>query len=169
MLELVEYSTITEAAYSDYITEWETSGELIVPSATRRKGRNFASLQAKWERDTREAYTEELVPASLFFLINKEQRILGAIHFRHQLNQRLLQNGGHIGYGVRPSERRKGYATIMLELVLREIESRGYDKVMVTCDDENIGSVKTIEKAGGVLQDRLIFEGTLTRRYWISL
>ncbi len=168
-LKLVKYNKISESEYLDYINEWELSGERIVPWAAGRETENFQNLLNKWAaNETDEAYKKGLVPSTLYFLVHKK-RILGAIHFRHELNDDMLLNGGHIGYGIRPSERRKGYATNMLAMLLDDIRSKGYKKVLITCDDENIGSVKTIENANGVLHDKTEFEGVVTRRYWVNL
>ena len=87
------------------------------------------------------------------------------VNLRHTLNDFLLKVGGHIGYGVIPSYRRKGVATAMLQGALKECVNLGLRKVLVTCDDDNIASVKTIESANGVLENIL----NSKRRYWISL
>ena len=167
-LELVKYDQILEEEYIDYINEWEKTSEKIEPGITYKKDLGFDILLKWWtkqELDTPEGF----VPSTLYFLKNTQNKILGAIHFRHQLNDSLKLNGGHIGYGIRPIERRKGYALIMLEKLLIIIKGKNYDKVLLTCNDDNIGSIRTIEKCHGILQDKSIFEGTLTRRYWISL
>ena len=169
-MKLCIYSEITHDQFSDYITEWEATGERIVPSATDRRGRSFGELQDAWRTEESEAMNEwGLVPATLYFLVDAHQKILGAIHHRHELTERLMQNGGHIGYGVRPSERGRGVASVMLSMLLQELRGRGHDRVLITCDDDNASSAGVIEKAGGRLQDRPVFEGKLTRRYWIEL
>lgn len=169
-MRLVEFTNILEEQYLSYINEWEQTGEGIVPSATKRNNLSFNELIQKWHSDkTDESYKKGFVPSTLYFLVDDNERILGAIHLRHELNERLMQNGGHIGYGVRPSERNKGYASLMLNLLLTKIRDKGFTKVLVTCDDDNVGSFKTIEKNNGILQDKVEFEGVLTRRYWINL
>ena len=94
---------------------------------------------------------------------------LGAITLRHALNDFLLRAGGHIGYGVRPSARRRGLASWALRSVLPEARSLGLERVLVTCDDTNLPSARTIESAGGVLEDVRDTELGRTRRYWITL
>jgi predicted acetyltransferase len=169
-LKLVRYDEVSEESYVDYISEWEIHNEKAVPFAVRRDGRSFAEMMKKWQEDeTDMPVSKGFVPATLYFLTDDDGRILGAIHFRHYLNERLYQNGGHIGYGVRKCERRKGYAREMLKLLLKKIEKLDIDKVMITCDDDNVGSAKTIESCNGVLQDKVMFENDLTRRYWITL
>jgi len=161
---------VTEAMYLDYIQEWEATSERVVPSSTNRKGRTFPEMMHKWTTDeTPDAYKAGFVPSTLYFLVRNHSRIIGAIHRRHELNERLLQNGGNVGYGVRPTERRKGYASLMLKLLLTDLGKRNFGKVLITCDEDNCASAKTIERAGGIPQDKVPFEGVMTRRYWIKL
>lgn len=101
-------------------------------------------------------------------------RFLGEIAIRHALTDALLRFGGNIGYGVRYAAWSRGVGTQMLALALRYAKDRlGLSRVLVTCDDTNIGSARVIEKNGGVLQDKLeqIADGRarVTRRYWIAL
>ena len=115
--------------------------------------------------------TRDRVPDSVFFLLDEDRnRLLGAVNIRHHLNASLLQEGGHIGDGIRPSERRKGYATELVRLALIECRKLGIDRVLMTCDKDNIGSAKAIVKNGGVLENEFVNdEGNLEQRYWISL
>ncbi len=83
---------------------------------------------------------------------------------RHHLNELLLAEGGHVGFSVRPSRRREGHATRALQLGLDHIAGLGVERVLVTCDDANEGSRRTIEAAGGVLEDVRPL-----RRYWIDV
>ena len=115
--------------------------------------------------------SEDRVPNSVFFLIDEERnRLLGAVSIRHYLNEAMLQTCGHIGDGIRPSERRKGYATEMLRLALIECKKPGIDRVLLICDKANIGSAKAIIRNGGVLENEIVNEsGTAMQRYWIDL
>jgi len=112
-----------------------------------------------------------LVPATTFFARRAEDgKFIGMIQVRHILNEYLLQYGGHIGYGVRPSERRKGYATQMLRLALQYCVGLGLRHVLVTCDRDNLGSSRTIRACGGILENEVMEEnGELLQRYWITL
>ncbi|HBL84427.1 MAG: hypothetical protein A2Y17_04630 [Clostridiales bacterium GWF2_38_85] len=97
-------------------------------------------------------------------------KIIGTIQIRHSLNEFLIDYGGHIGYGVRPSERRKGYASQMLKLALEKCCKLNIDKVLITCDKDNIASAKTIMKNGGIIENELTEQnGNLVQRYWITL
>ena len=111
-----------------------------------------------------------LVPDSTFFALDIKRNIfVGAINIRHYLNERLLLDGGHIGDGVRPSERRKGYATEMIGLGLKECKKLGINKVLMVCDKENIGSKKSIIRNGGILENEVEVDGEVLQRYWIEL
>ncbi len=115
--------------------------------------------------------TSEKVPESVFFLLDEQKnKLIGAITIRHYLNDFLLKEGGHIGYGIRPSERRKGYAKLMLKLALKECKKLGLNKVLIVCDKDNIGSSKTIINNGGILENEIGgYNGELISRYWIDI
>ena len=116
--------------------------------------------------DTREG----LVPDSTFFCLDEERDIMvGAVNIRHYLNEALLLNGGHIGDGVRPSERRKGVATKMIGLALQECKRLGINKVLIVCDKDNVGSAKSILNNSGVLENEVVVDGVVEQRYWITL
>ena len=111
-----------------------------------------------------------LVTATLFVAVRKTNfGIVGMIDLRHRLNDFLAEYGGHIGYSVRPDERRKGYAKRMLALVLEEARGRGISRVLITCDDDNVASARTIEANGGVFERTACLDGEVLRRYWIEL
>ena len=112
----------------------------------------------------------ERLPQKDFWLVDGD-RFFGMASLRPQLNEVLLKRGGNIGYAVRKSEWRKGYGKLMLQLVLPEARKAGLEKVLITCHDENDGSIRIIEGAGGVLQDKIKIEGLAIpeRRYWIKL
>jgi predicted acetyltransferase len=94
-----------------------------------------------------------------------QEEVVGFLALRHSLNDWLLEEGGHIGYSVRPSRRREGHARRALGLALDRARVLGLDRVLVTCDEDNDGSRRTIEGAGGILEDTRNGK----RRYWIDL
>ena len=118
--------------------------------------------------------TEELnndwVPDTTLFCLDRDRNIfVGAVSIRHYLNDKLLNTGGHIGDGIRPGERRKGYATAMIALALEECKKLGITRVLMCCDKNNIGSAKSIIKNGGVLENEIEEDGHIEQRYWIQL
>ena len=119
--------------------------------------------------ELKEPIPQGFVPDSTFFLLDEERnRLLGAVNIRHSLNDHLLKVGGHIGDGIRPSERRKGYATEMIRLALLECKKLGIDRVLICCNSDNIGSKKSILNNGGTLENIVMDEGKPMERYWID-
>jgi len=112
----------------------------------------------------------EDVPRHTYFLFCGG-RIIGRSEIRRRLNPELEITGGHIGGDIRRSERRKGFATVMLKLTLEKAGELGLKSVLITCDKENIASAKTIEKCGGKFDKQVIHEetGKLIFHYWIDL
>lgn len=171
MLHLSFPNISHKSAYLDMLAEWKASDEFqsghVSPGALFR-GENFEEFLQIAEDDVTDKWNR-WVPATLFFLMDGE-KILGGIQIRHHIElPNLKEYGGHIGYGIRPSERRKWYATEMLRLALSEARKLWLDRVMLGCFDDNIGSIKTIEKNGWVFERYTEFNGQKSRRYWIEL
>ncbi len=114
---------------------------------------------------------DNYVPATTYFALDLDRNIfVGAINIRHYLNERLLKDGGHIGDGIRPSERRKGYATEMIRQALPICKKLGIDKVLMVCYKDNTGSKKSIINNGGILENEILDDdGKINQRYWIHL
>lgn len=109
-----------------------------------------------------------MVPASRFWLIIDGGGYIGDVDIRHCLNESLKRFGGHIGYKIRPSFRQRGCGALICKLGIEQARLLGIGDILITCDDDNIGSYKIIEANGGVLRDRIDNgRGVLTRRYWI--
>ena len=112
------------------------------------------------------------VCATTYFTVRKsDNRILGIINIRHELNDYLLNFGGHIGYSIRPTERRKGYGNKQLQLGLEKCTNLDIKKVLITCREVNVGSAKTIESCNGQLEN-IVYNPTEEenfKRYWIEL
>lgn len=94
----------------------------------------------------------------------------GVIELRHRIDTPILSSwGGHIGFSVRPSERRRGYAKEMLRQLLSVCRARGMGSVLVTCGSENIASERTITANGGVFDSEITVDGRKIKRFWIKL
>ena len=167
-LKLVKASCQYRDQITDMLEEWNATGEKIIPYAIRRLDyRDFAYYCENLE--VKDA-SDGLIPDSTFFCLDEERnRIVGAVNIRHYLNESLLLNGGHIGDGVRPSERRKGIATQMIALALEECRKLGIQRVLMVCDKQNIGSARSIQRNGGVLENEMTVDGVVQQRYWIDL
>jgi predicted acetyltransferase len=127
----------------------------------------FAAWVARLNAAERVA-PEGWVPCTFRWMVEGD-RYLGAIALRHELNDFLLEAGGHIGYGVRPSARGHGLASWALGGILVEARKIGLERVLVTCKVSNIASARTIERNGGVLEDVRDTELGALKRYWITL
>ncbi len=167
-LKLVKASQEYRSQIGDMMEEWNASGEKIVPYAIRRLDyRDYEYYCSHLEcKDDKNGF----VPDSTFFCLDEERNIMvGAVNIRHYLNEALLLNGGHMGDGVRPSERRKGIATKMIGLALEECKKLGITNVLMVCDKENIGSAKSIIYNGGILENEVEVNGIIEQRYWIDI
>jgi len=106
---------------------------------------------------------------STFLVAEVDGRIIGRVSIRHELNAYLEERGGHIGYGIRPEFRGRGYATNILVEALQIVRGFGVQRVLVTCGENNAASRKVIEKCGGVLENIIDTEdGERVRRYWLE-
>jgi len=111
-----------------------------------------------------------LVSGTDFWMID-EDGFAGRVSIRHRLNEHLERFGGHMGYEVRPSKRRRGYATLAAHLALDEARKIGLERLLITCDETNVASRKIIEGIGGRLQDKVEWGTTrpATLRFWVEL
>lgn len=170
-VRLVRPSAEYREPYIAFYKEWIDSGEPMVPWVIEKDPADFdAMLDFLYSQDSEEKLTDSLwVPHSTYWLIDGHENVVGAVNIRHRLNDKLLQSGGHIGYGIRPSARRKGYATVQLELALRKARELGIGSVLLVCDRSNIGSEKTIRNNGGRFDSEVTEEdGSIVKRFWID-
>lgn len=108
------------------------------------------------------------IPHTTFWLVDGDEYI-GRVDIRHELNDFLKKEGGHIGYDIRPTKRRMGYGTLALELGLKKTKELGLQEILVTCDIDNVGSNKIIKANGGVLAEKVMSsEGKEKNKYWIK-
>jgi predicted acetyltransferase len=151
----------------DYQAAGETRYQLIL--ALNQEA--FALLVGRWtDRSQGIGVPPGQVPNTSYWLVREGSTIVGTARLRHQLTPDLEQVGGHIGYDIAPSQWRKGYGTRLLALVLEQARARGLRRVLITCDTDNIGSARIIEKNGGVRENIIATEsGVRVSRYWIDL
>ena len=168
MLKLIKLDEQYKPQLTDMMDEWTATGETIIPYAIRKCDyHDFPSYLASLEV-TQPA--DGLVPDSTYFCLDTERSIfVGAVNIRHYLSEGLLLSGGHIGDGIRPSERGKGLGTRMIALALDKCRELGIERVLMCCDSDNFASVRTIEKNGGVLENVVDDGGAPVKRYWITL
>ncbi|MCL2000568.1 MAG: GNAT family N-acetyltransferase [Planctomycetes bacterium] len=157
----------------EYVREHAKSGETFLHGAS---GLEQAASYPAWLEQTRNVQAGVNLPAgwvmaSTFFALRPaDGRLVGVVNIRHTLNDFLRREGGHIGYGVRPGERRKGYAARILALALDKCRGLGLRHVLLTCDPANTASLLVIQKNGGVMEDEVAGAGNLQKqRYWIAL
>ncbi|MEH7112980.1 GNAT family N-acetyltransferase [Neobacillus niacini] len=170
-LSLTKPTVDLKEEYLSFYEEWLESQESMVPWVIKKDPANFAAM-VQFLNDSEQGINlpKGWVPDSTFWLINQDKRILGVVKIRHQLTEFLLNSGGHIGYGIRPSERRKGYATKLLSLSLEKAKELGIKKALVVCDEDNTGSFKTIINNGGIPDSDFIeADGNIIKRFWIDL
>ena len=166
-LKLVKASPEYKTQICEMLEAWYATGENIIPYAIRKCDYHdfdayCSGIECARERDG-------LVPDSTFFCLDAERgKMVGAVNIRHRLNDALLLNGGHIGDGVLPSERRKGIATEMIRLALEECRALDIGRVLMVCDKNNVGSAKSIINNGGVLENEVTVNGVTEQRYWID-
>jgi predicted acetyltransferase len=169
-LSLIKPTVDLKEEYHSFYKEWLDSKEDMVPWVIKKDPSNFeAMVQFLKDNEQGRNLPEGWVPDSTFWLINEDMRILGVVNIRHRLTETLLNSGGHIGYGIRPSERRKGFATKLLSLSLEKSKELGIRKALVLCNEDNTGSFKTIINNGGIPDSDFIEEdGNIIKRFWIE-
>ena len=170
-LKLIFPSEEYEQEWKDIINEIESTKEVMVPHALKKDTDDYAEYLEIVRRYSKGVdIPADRVPSDIFFLVNEDdKKILGAIDIRYELTEYLLKYGGHIGYGIRPTERKKGYATEMLKLALDICREKGLKKVLITCDKKNLGSARTMVNNGAVLENEVENGEEITQRYWSEL
>ena len=164
-----------DLSYADEIIKYKEEALKENPLINGAAGLdNFSSIKDWLEelkkRSSEATVPEGLVPSSTYLAVReKDNYIVGMIDIRYSLNDFLLQVGGHIGCGVRKSERKKGYARQMIKLALEKCKELKIEKVLITCNDDNIASEKSIIACGGELEDIRTVDGKNYKRFWIDL
>ena len=157
-------------SYADEIIKYKEESLAESPIINGSAGLDrFSSIEI-WFEELKKRSNEDTVPTSTYLGVReKDNYIVGMIDIRHYLNEYLTQVGGHIGYGVRKTERNKGYAKQMLKLALEKCKELKIKKVLITCDEDNIASEKVILSANAKLEDIRNVDGENKKRFWIDL
>lgn len=168
-MELIRPSIEYRDTFIDGLKEYQLEGGFPTVDPEERRA-NFTEYIERLDREFNEGYDDGKVHMEHLWLVDGDTYI-GTALLRHQLNDFLLNIGGHIAYEIRPTERRKGYGMEILRLTLLEAKKIGLEKVLLTCDEDNIASKKIIEAHGGVEEDSFFEEGMRVKklRYWIEL
>ncbi|ATV68325.1 GNAT family N-acetyltransferase [Fusobacterium pseudoperiodonticum] len=164
-----------DLSYADEIIKYKEESLKESPLINGSAGLDRFSSIEDWlqelkKRSSQDTVPEGLVPSSTYLgLREKDNYIVGMIDIRHYLNEYLTEAGGHIGYGVRKTERNKGYAKQMLKLALEKCKELKIKRVLITCDEDNIASEKVILSANAKLEDIRNVNGENKKRFWIDL
>ncbi len=170
MCVLVEPSVQYKASYLAAVRELQGEGKRLDENI-RILSENFdAFVQRSIQQKDRAKVAPGRVPNTDFWLVVNGE-FVGRLNLRYELDQDLFIFGGHIGYEVRPSRRRQGYGTLMLHLGLEKAKAARIYRVLVTCDENNIGSKKIIEHNGGQFENAIHIDGSAVKklRYWIDV
>jgi predicted acetyltransferase len=171
-LAVQEPSAALAESYRGLLRELGERGEPLIPFTLQFEHQDFAAFVERLGACSRgEGLPPGFVAHTTLWLVRDGSEVLGVSNLRHQLTARLRIEGGHIGYGVRPSARRRGCATRLLEGTLDRARAIGLDRALLTCAKENAGSVATIRRCGGVFDSEEFVPGRneVVQRYWIDL
>jgi predicted acetyltransferase len=158
-------------SYRSLVREFLDAGEPLVPFPLAFPNEDFPAFVARLEACARgEGLPAGFVPHSTWWLVS-DGEVVGVSNLRHQLTDALRREGGNIGYGVRPSARRRGFAAELLRRTLDRAREIGLTDALLTCAATNVGSIKTILRCGGlfVSEDFLPERGEVVQRYRIAL
>jgi len=167
-MKLIKPNFNFKTEYLEMIEDWKKTNEKLVPFSLKYDKsdfKKFIELNEYFEFHPKNGF----VCHSTFWLLNKARKIVGTSNIRHSLNDKLLIEGGHIGYGISPTQRRKGYASKILALSLIEAKKLGIKKALLTCYEDNIGSKKVILKNGGIFRKEQMVDGKLSLSFWIDI
>lgn len=171
-MKLVEPTIEMRAALLQYQAEFLSIGSDMIAGSSQLQ--DFSEIQDWLGKlaDNRNPSSESgRVPSLEYVLISSAEKIIGMVNVRLELNEQLVQRGGHIGYSIAPSERQNGYGSLLLDLTLEKMKDFGFDRVLITCDESNLASAKIIENNGGKLENKVFNKESQkwVCRYWIKL
>lgn len=157
-------------SYRAMIGEFHERGEELIPFPLSFENADFTAFLARLDAASRgQGIPADFVANTTFWLLDERGEVVAVSNLRHALTDKLRIEGGHIGYGVRPSARRRGHATEILRRTLEEARALRIEEALVTCARENIGSRGAILRCGGRLHSEDFVEkrGEVVQRYWI--
>ncbi|UCE36714.1 MAG: GNAT family N-acetyltransferase [Thermoplasmata archaeon] len=169
-LKLIEPSIDYQKEYTQFLEDFKSTKEKLVPFILEYDTSKFPGFIQKLKDSSMGiGLPEGWIPHTTFWLVDPNKNVIGVVNIRHKINDKLERIGGHIGFSIAPSYRRKGYGKIILKLALDKVSKFGLKQVLLTCDKENIGSVKVIKYNNGVLDSEDIVDGMRIQRYWIKI
>ncbi|GCE16549.1 GNAT family N-acetyltransferase [Dictyobacter kobayashii] len=159
-----------QSSYLEALQEYRVEGRGREPSPEEVAANFDTFVQHLHNQADRTKIKPRQVPTSEFWLIDGNN-YLGRIFLRHELDKELLQKGGHIGYTIRPSRRKQGYGKLILKYGLVQAKAFGFERVLLTCDEDNHSSRTIIESNGGILENTIQVREwpAMVCRYWIHL
>lgn len=175
-LKLVEPTEKYEEQIRSYRKMFINNKESMDGTSNLQKYENIDEW-LKWVKlmENSETCPNYLVPSSLYLCVKNDKKVVGMIDIRHELNENLFKFGGNIGYSIKPTERNTGYGTRQLELGIikcKELFKEGIlksNQLLITCNENNIGSKKIIIKNGGKYENTIVHNKYMVERYWINL
>lgn len=170
-LKLVLPTPDYKSKVMDYKREFIENGDRIYGAGGLKNAESFNKWYISFSNNLNEETVRKgLSPETIYLAISIDDgHLVGMINIRHRLNDFLLKFGGHIDYSVRKSQRHKGYATEMLGIALKECTRLNIEKVLLTCDKNNIASAKAIINNGAKLESEITEKNKISQRYWITI
>lgn len=166
-LELVKPTIKMESAVLDFVTEFKLNNEYMINGCC---GLTRYSDYREWLQHINQVengLVPDRVASSTYFAVSSTNTIVGIVDIRHDLPEKYFYSG-HIGYSVRPSERRKGYGTEILRLGVEKAKKLNIEKILVVCSKNNIASIKVIENNNGIFEKEILLDGETDLVYWIA-
>lgn len=174
-MKFIEPSLKYKEQAREYIQEFIDAGSDIngaggLHSYLAKDGYEAWLQEVERKSDVSRQEPGEIASSTFFYMREEDEKIIGMVNIRYGLNEFLFNEGGHIGYSIRPTERGRGYATQMLEQALWFCQFIGLEKVLVVCDKSNIASARVIQKCGGIMENEFYSEHyeEVLQRYWLS-
>jgi predicted acetyltransferase len=170
-VELVQPNAALRDSYRSLVAEFSAAGEKLIPFVLAFDHADFDAFLGQLDACSRGIdLPKGFVAHSTYWLLRDRSEVVGVSNIRHALTEKLRREGGNIGYGIRPSARRRGFGIQILRKSLERAAELGIASVLVTCGKANVGSARTILRNGGVLESEEFMSdrGEIVQRYWID-